>query len=39
MNVSGREASAQWHMTVVFLEKGPVILAKVAKRIDQRRNW
>jgi hypothetical protein len=37
--VSGHEASAQRHMTVVFPEKGPVILAKMVKRIDQRRNW
>jgi len=26
-------------MTVEFLEKGPVILAKTVRRIDQQRNW
>jgi hypothetical protein len=37
--VSGHEASAQWYLTVVFPEKDLVILAKMVKRIDQRRNW
>jgi hypothetical protein len=37
--VSGHGASAQRQMTVEFLEKGLVILVKMAKRIDQQRNW
>jgi hypothetical protein len=36
--VSGHEASARRRMTVEFLEKDPLILAKMVRRIDQR-NW
>jgi hypothetical protein len=36
--VNGHEASAQRRMTEEFLEKGPLILVKTVRRIDQR-NW
>jgi hypothetical protein len=36
--VSGHEASAQRQMTVEFLEKGPLILVKMVRMIDQM-NW
>jgi hypothetical protein len=36
--VSGHEASAQQHLTEEFLERGPLILVKMVRMIDQR-NW